>query len=621
MNKKKQSFAATGILLSVKYLFHELYNYKYYSILLPFLGCAAQISLSLITIYMPKIVLDAVEQNVHMNHLLYRTSRMGILFALAMIANMVAHNAIESCSQTFLYTKLITLWERKVMNLDYEIYLSNNGKILMEKARYVISSPNWGVVTFLSKITVLLEDCVGLLVYCGIISALHPVIVVFLLLLFGIEMWFGLRTEKRKQSVKEEQAKINRRLNYIAYGTRGMQEGKDIRIYSMAAFLRQIAQTVVSDKREVEEKVQKWQFQNMLLVGSMIFIRDGAAYLYLIYRFLHTGMSIGDFTLYFAAITAFGNWLTKLTEGVSDFVEVSNDVTDFREFMELREDEKENKYLIEKLQQPLSFSFKNVCFSYLVEDGEQGKEIPVLNNINLTIKAGESIAIVGVNGAGKSTLVKLLCGMLRPNQGSILVNGIDSTEFAKREYYGLFSAVFQKSGVLPVSIAENIMLNTKKENDTEAMWECIRMAGLEEKIKSLPQGVDSWLVKHISESGIELSGGEEQRLLLARALYKNASVLLLDEPTAALDSIAENEIYQKYHQFTKGKTAVFISHRLASTRFCDKIILMEQGKIIESGTHEELMELGGKYAEMFQVQSQYYKNDKEKHSEMGGARE
>ena len=218
---------------------------------------------------------------------------------------------------------------------------------------------------------------------------------------------------------------------------------------------------------------------------------------------------------------------------------------------------------------------------------------------------------MGVNGAGKSTFVKLLCGALRPKQGTVLVNGIDSKRFRKRDYYSLFSAVFQKSGFLPVSITENIVLNVKKEPDMENMWNCIRMAGLERKIKSLPQGADTCLVKHISENGTELSGGEEQRLLLARALYKDAPVLVLDEPTAALDPIAENEIYQKYYEFTKEKTAIFISHRLASTRFCDRIILLDKGTIIECGTHEELMALGGKYAEMFQIQSQYYKNGEE----------
>lgn len=609
MYKKLKIFAGMQAFRSVTYLFHELRKFKWYSVILPFLGCAARISLSYITIYMPKLVLDAVEQQVDVKALLFRTIVAGVLLALASVANLVVHNMVQSCSQTFLYIRLTTLWEQKVMSMDYEAFTTNRGKLLMEKARNVISSPNWGVVEFLPKLTELLENILGLLVFCAVIGYLSPLVVVFLVLLFGAELLFGLKVEKKKQSFKEETAQINRKLNYIAYGTKGMQEGKDIRIYSMAAFLREVARVVVADKRKVEEKVQSWQLRNMLLKGGFILLRDGVAYLYLIYCFLYKELSLGDFTLYFAAITGLGNWLTKLTEGISGFAEALNYVTDFRSFMELAQEAKKRSRSVEELTAPLTFSLENVCFSYFIEEDKKKLEIPVLKNINLTIGAGEKLAIVGVNGAGKSTLVKLLCGLLSPTGGTIRVNGVDCTEFCKQDYYSLFSAVFQNSGVLPVGIGENIMLNTKEEPDSDTMWRCIRMAGLEEKVNSLPKGADTCLVKRISEEGTELSGGQIQRLLLARALYKDAPVLLLDEPTAALDPIAENEIYEKYNQFTEGKTAVFISHRLASTRFCDRIIMLEQGEVIESGTHEELLALGGRYAQMFAVQSQYYRSE------------
>ena len=247
-------------------------------------------------------------------------------------------------------------------------------------------------------------------------------------------------------------------------------------------------------------------------------------------------------------------------------------------------------------------------------DGEGRKtEIPVLKNINLTVKAGEKLAIVGENGAGKTTFVKLLCGLLRPQEGRIFVNDTELTDFEQEDYRSLFSAVFQKSGLLPVSIRDNIALNIWEEDGPDeqevlkAVWRCIRLANLEEKVRSLPEGLDTHLVKRIAEHGTELSGGELQRLLLARALYKDAPVLILDEPTAALDPIAENEIYQAYHKLTEGKTSVFISHRLASTRFCDLILVMENGEIVESGTHDELMARRGRYAEMFEVQSRYYR--------------
>lgn len=602
MDKRKHFIAGNG-----KYLLSELCHYKPYSILLPFMGCAAQIAVSIVTIYMPKLVLDMVEQRAAFLVLIRQLGLFGILLAVCSMWDKASFYAMESCARTFMYTRLIKLWEEKVMDMEYEAFASPRGKLLTEKARIAVSSPNRGVVKYLPKLAELVCAVARLLLYSAVIAALHPVILLFLLVMFGIELWFGTRTENKKQELKEARAEASRKLNYIAYGTRGMQEGKDIRIYSMASWLRQVTKAAIEKKTQVEKSCERLQFQKMCLTGVLIFVRDGAAYWYLIVGFLQGRLSIGDFALYFSAITGLGEWLIRLSEGIAAFMEANNYVTDFREFMELGNKAVQGRKA-DELIKPVSFVFENVSFSYWEDvDGEK-KEISVLKNINLEIAAGEKLALVGINGAGKTTFVKLLCGMLMPQSGRILVNGIDSAEFSKEEYYSLFSAVFQKSGALPVSIADNVMLNVG-EQDRLRMMDCLRMAGLLKKVEALPEGAETCLIKRVSEHGTELSGGELQRLLLARALYKDAPVLILDEPTAAMDPIAEYDMYQKYHQFTKDKTAVFISHRLASTRFCDRVILLNQGKIAESGTHEELMEQGGKYAEMFGLQSRYYESD------------
>lgn len=589
----------------LKFLHRELYQYKWYSVFLPFVACISQVSQSLLFIILPKLVLDAVSMHLSFDVLAMKTGAVGLGLMAVTVLNLVIHSEIDKCSQMFLFQRLTVLWQRKTMRLNYGVYISGNGKVRMEKARQVISSPNWGVVQLLKSEALLWEATVGLIAYCVIVGSLHPLVLVFTGSLFLVQLVAGIRTEMRKQDYKEERAKANRGINYIAYGTKGMKEAKDIRIFSMGTMLKQISQDVIRKKSGIEKQVQKWQFLHTSITASLILIRDGAVYLYLIYKYMNSDMSLGDFSMYFAAVTGIGMWLTKLSDAIAGYKETELFVQDFYEFMLLPEEDN-----LEKsgpgLEAPISFELNNVSFSYFEQTDDGEKEIPVIRNLNLSVKAGEKIAIVGVNGAGKSTLIKLLCGMLEPSEGEILVNGINQKAFCKKDYYALFSAVFQNSQILPVSIADNITLNIKEQVNAEDMWECIRKAGLEEKIHSLPKKEQTCLVKQISEEGTQLSGGQEQRLLLARALYKDGSVLLLDEPTAALDPIAENEIYRKYCDLTEGRTSFFVSHRLASTRFCDRIIYMENGTVVETGTHEELLRLKGKYADMFAVQSNYY---------------
>ena len=215
-----------------------------------------------------------------------------------------------------------------------------------------------------------------------------------------------------------------------------------------------------------------------------------------------------------------------------------------------------------------------------------------------------------MNGAGKTTLVKLICGFYDPTEGRVLLNGKDIREYNRRDYYTLFSAVFQEFSVLPATIAANVA-QTETDIDYSRVADCLERAGLTQKISSLPNGVESLLNRDIYEDAVDLSGGEMQRLMLARALYKDSPVILLDEPTAALDPISERELYEKYNEMTHGRSSVYISHRLASTRFCDRIILVENKGIAEQGTHSELLAKGGRYAELFGVQSKYYRKGDE----------
>ena len=243
-----------------------------------------------------------------------------------------------------------------------------------------------------------------------------------------------------------------------------------------------------------------------------------------------------------------------------------------------------------------------------------GAEKDTLTHISLTLHPGEKLAVVGLNGAGKTTLIRLMCGFVDPTEGRVLLNGKDIRAYNRRDYYRLFGAVFQDFSMLAASVAANVAQRVDAI-DMERVKRCVALAGLTEKIESLPQSYDTLLGREVYEGAPELSGGELQRLMLSRALYKNAPLILLDEPTAALDPLAESDMYARYNELTQGRSAVYISHRLASTRFCDRILLIDGGAIAEEGTHDQLMAAGGEYARLYEIQSRYYGKENIRHEE------
>lgn len=269
----------------------------------------------------------------------------------------------------------------------------------------------------------------------------------------------------------------------------------------------------------------------------------------------------------------------------------------YREYVEEKETNENNDKI--DLNSVESIEFNNVSFKYPSSNHN------TLNNVSFKINKGENIAIIGENSAGKTTIIKLLCGLYNITEGSVLVNNKDISLYSKDSYFDLFSVVFQDYFFMPMSIAENISASQKY--DKEKLYSSFEKAGILEKIESLKDKENTLMIKDVYKEAVEFSGGEKQKLLLAKAIYKNAPVLILDEPTAALDPIAEGELYKKYNEITKDKISFFISHRLSSTVFCDRILFISNGRITESGTHEELMALKGAYYRMYQSQSYYYK--------------
>lgn len=322
---------------------------------------------------------------------------------------------------------------------------------------------------------------------------------------------------------------------------------------------------------------------------------------------LSQGMSVSEFVLYLGVVRGFGNWFSQISESVATVSRCLIGVEHFREYEDLEDIylHDSGKELQVKENESFDIVFDDVTFTYPNSDKV------ILNHLSFHINSNEKIALVGINGAGKTTLVKMLCGFYRPTSGKILVNGVDITELNIEKYFDQVSVLFQDSIMLSISIAENITGQSIETIDKDRLRKALELSGLSEKINSLEKKELTYIGKDLEDNGIQLSGGQIQKLFLARALYKNANMMILDEPTAALDAIAESEMYQKYAQLVQDKTSIFISHRLSSTRFCDRILFLENGKIKEDGTHDELMKLNGSYADMYNIQSQYYVEEDE----------
>lgn len=458
----------------------------------------------------------------------------------------------------------------------------------------------------ISALTGVVTGILGFALYSFILSELN-VLIVLLLTLTVAANYFALRRANRyEHNNKDKWTPLESKIAYILRVSGDYEYGKDIRMYHMKPRLAAMAKDLFAKRKMWNNRVQNKHFAAKAANALTILLRDGAAYALLIYAVTQGEVSIADFMLFFGAISGFSVFVTSVIENIGKLGSALPYVADLREYMKGGNvKEPDSPVCVPDTKLPPTIEFRGVSFSYV--SGEK-----TLDNLSFTVNAGEKLAIVGLNGAGKTTIVKLLCGFYTPDEGEILIDGEDIRRFRRQDLYNLFSAVFQEEFIMPLTLAENI---TPNSDDEAGIQRALEKAGLSEYTDTPPDGLQpqsvlrTLMTKAVREDGIILSGGQKQKLYLARALYKDAPVLILDEPTAALDPIAESEIYEKYCDLTSGKTAIFISHRLASTRFCDRLILIENGTVAESGSHDELMAQGGQYANLFEIQSQYYKED------------
>ncbi len=556
-------------------------------------------------IKLPALVVSEVTQKQTFTHAAIAVGTLiALTFAAAALKDFCS-TVLEAYLNKYRYSQSIRI-EKKSMSCFYQEYEKKSVRDLARRG----SSATWmqnGKVPLCEMPRQSMEIIKNVLCYFlfgTIISFVSPWLVVLLTVLPAIN-WLCVRAyQKYEYGTRARRTDIERKINYVTERASNFAAAKDIRVYGMAQWLREIYNDLFKENDAWLKKLNYRNFVNRIVEIAIILVRDSAAYAVLISMALHGEITIDQFVLYFAAISNFATYIGNIMTAWNEMQSASLKICDFREYLDLSDGSGSGKANADDfISSAPEITFEHVCFRYY------GAEKNTLDDISFTFRPGERIALVGMNGAGKTTLVKLLCGLYRPTSGDIKINGVSVSDFCRDDYYRLFSPVFQDVQTSFFSLAETVAATLGDEVDRLRAEECMRKAGLGAKIDSLPDGIDTKLDKQVNKNGIELSGGEAQKLMMARALYKNAPVLVLDEPTAALDPIAENEIYLHYRDMTKGKTSLFISHRLASTQFCDRILFLDGGKIAEEGTHDELISNGGEYAKLYEIQSCWYRDD------------
>lgn len=433
----------------------------------------------------------------------------------------------------------------------------------------------------------------------------HPLcILLLLLLLMGVIVVSPyLETiGNRFWTESDEEIKLSNRLYFYVLALSGQQKSAlDIRIYRqdiMNTYFFEQMLSMTNDKFSRYAKGKMGFAFALSAIASRVFM--GIVYLFVCLKAWGGAFGIGSVTQYISAITALAGGIGGMLKVLGEAGLNAVFLKEFFEFLDIPNRMYQGSLTVEKRSDKnYEIEFRNVSFRY------PGTESYALKDVSLKFKVGRRLAVVGQNGSGKTTFIKLLCRLYDPVEGQILLNGIDIRKYNYREYLNVFSVVFQDFKLLSFPLGQNIA--TGQVYEMETAKECLEKAGIWERVRSMKNGLDTFLYKDMDEGGVQISGGEEQKIAIARALYQDAPFLILDEPTAALDPVAEYEIYTRLDEIVEDRTAIYISHRLASCRFCDEIVVFHEGRMVQKGSHEELVSCeNGKYRELWEAQAQYY---------------
>lgn len=599
-----------GVISNCRYILGKFVKYRKSLILFIITGSIAAASMTYLWSFIGKLVIDMIEQQASspdkdIKPLLYLTLITSAAELLFMWLNTVSSMKM---SVGFTYVRLMIIKERiaKTLGMEYEALETPEMLDRLQKAKRATAGDWQGVQGMMTYMQVMGVQIISVTIAVAIMTTFNPwIILIIVVLSFAQFLFFDYIRKKDKKEMWDAMMPHWRKLEYMENVTTDFSYAKDIRLFGMQKYLAKKQIDVYDEELRHWIKSRQYWIYNTIFAHGISLLRQLIIIGWLVYSVVFNGLSIGNFTLYTASAAAFSNAINEILQALSALRERSAHTDDYRSFMDIPSADDKAQTIPIPPADKYTFEFKNVSFKY------RGQEKYALKNVNLTLHAGEKLAVVGLNGAGKSTFIKLLLRLYDVTEGCILMNGTDIRKFDRKEYYELFAPAFQDVMVFAFPVAENVSMKEPFNTDKAEAEKMLRLAGLSDKLDKLEKGVDTELLKVLYDDGVDLSGGEKQKLALARALYKKSKIIVLDEPTAALDALAEFRLYQSFNELVGDRTAVYISHRLSSTRFCDRVAMFKDGEMVEIGTHDSLMEADGAYADMFRVQAQYYVEDKD----------
>ncbi|MGN1118708.1 MAG: ABC transporter ATP-binding protein [Oscillospiraceae bacterium] len=598
--KKNPLHREYGLWSNIRWTLSGMRRYSKRLLVLIPIGIVCAPLMNYLWTFISKFVIDMITGEAGWEALLWL---MGIFTAIQLVSTMLNTYYYSEIWWRFIDVRFGQMGEKnaKVMSIDFEHLENSDVMDCYQKANNACNSNDAGVEGMMRFLVSFAQSLAITVVGLCILGTLNVWIVLIMLTLAAVNFIITDRTNAAcKKKVWDPLAPWWRRDNYMRWQITDFTPAKDIRLFGLREWLVGKYRELKKERLAAQKKNASMWLAASIASSVLWAVALCAVYGWLIWSVVYDGLSLGNFSLYLASAGTLFQYINQLLNGVSTLLQKSREVDDFRSFIDFDGGDKADSGRDVPEYDSYEFEFRNVSFKY------PKQESYALKNVTLKLNAGERLAVVGLNGAGKSTFIKLLLRLYEPTEGEILLNGVNIREFSKRSYYRIFAPVFQDVELFAFPLAENVSMKSPENTDKARAEECLISAGFGEKLAALANGVDTEILKIIHDDGVDLSGGEKQKLALARALYKNAPVAVLDEPTAALDALAESKLYNDFDRLIGGKTAVYISHRLSSTQFCNNVAMFKDGEVVEYGTHDSLRAENGAYADMFRLQAQYY---------------